>query len=687
MLKYVKLPFLLVAGVSALLAAVLMTTSWTRPPNAEAAPGGPGGFAGKVQCAGGPIAGSAVTLYAASDGKPVELAQAKTSDEGAFALDVGPDQLKASEGKVFYLTARGGTPKAGAAKGPSDTIVLMGLLGTQLPKTVTVNELTTVASTFTAARFIDGEAISGKPLGLKIAAGNVPNLVDPTTGKWGKVLLDPLNSSMTTTMANLDTLGSLISAFATTADDDWRARFLKAATPTGGATPRNTLEAMAGIARTPWAAPKDLYALFDEAYPQPKDGARRGAPFVPYLAYVPDDFCLSLSFAGGGCYASGRLMFDAEGNLWCGMNWMPGSQSGVNKSIGGGVGKFTPNGTALSPAITGFTGMGIDGVGWGTAVTKDQVWISSFNGKILVMDFDGKPVATESDFPFKEKFLGLMGIGVAANGDVWIADGSDNQLLFFPEGVIKEGRIVKVAGLKSPFDIVIDSQNRVWVANSSSDTVVRFPANDPTKVESFRAGIGVRALALDSKENVWVASNMDLKTPQPKLPDGISIMEQFKLITAHMFKYVSGPPPRPTGAVNMIRPDGTQPAPMGYTGEAINIPWGLNVDGNDDIWVGNMWGRCVTLLAGDDTKGHPAGTKTGDVIHVFQSGSIQMVTDVSIDPAGNVWAANNWNSLEADTSENPIRRTSTWGGGSNFTVIYGVAAPVKTPRIGKVRQP
>ena len=148
------------------------------------------------------------------------------------------------------------------------------------------------------------------------------------------------------------------------------------------------------------------------------------------------------------------------------------------------------------------------------------------------MDFDGKPVASESDFPFKEKFLGLMGIGVAANGDVWIADGSNNQLLYFPGGRIKDGKIVKLAGLKSPFDIVIDSQNRVWVANSSSDTVVRFPLNDPTKVESFRAGIGVRALALDSKENVWVASNMDLQTPQPKLPDGISIMEQFKLITA-----------------------------------------------------------------------------------------------------------------------------------------------------------
>ena len=544
-----------------------------------------------------------------------------------------------------------------------------------------------MASAFTAARFIDGESISGNPLGLRIAAENVPNLVDPETGNWGKVLLDPLNSSMTTTMANLDTLGSLISAYFTVANDDWRARFLKAAASPNGVTPQNTLEAMASIARVPWAVPKELYALFDEAYPLPAPDGRRSAPFIPYLVWSPDDFCLSLCFSGGGNYAAGRLMFDAEGNLWSGQNWLPGSQSGVNKSTGGGVSKFTPNGTPLSPPINGFTGMGIDGIGWGTAVANDKVWITSFNGKILVLNFDGTPAAKESDLPFKEKLLGLMGIGIATSGDVWIADGSDNQLLYFPKGEIKAGKIVKVAGLKSPFDIVIDDENRVWVANSSGDTVTRFPANDPTKVENFRAGIGVRALALDSKGNVWVASNMDLKTPVPKLPEGISIMEQFKLVAEAMFKYVMGPPPRPTGAVNMIRPDGTQPAPMGFTGEAINIPWGLNVDGNDDVWVGNMWGRSVTLLAGDNTVGHPAGTKTGDVIHVFKSGSIQMVTDASIDPAGNVWAANNWNSLEAAAGADPSRPTSTWGGGSGITVIYGVAAPVKPPRIGMVRKP
>ena len=194
-----------------------------------------------------------MTLYAAGEGAPSQLAQGKTDGKGEFKLKAKP----ASKDSVLYLVAKGGTPKAAADKGPNDAIALMALLGTTLPKKVTVNELTTVASAFTAARFINGESISGKPLGLRIAAGNVPNLVDPATGGWGKVLLDPLNSTQTTTLANLNTLGSLITAFFTVANDDWRARFLKAATPPGGTTPKNTLEAMAGIARVPWAEAKD----------------------------------------------------------------------------------------------------------------------------------------------------------------------------------------------------------------------------------------------------------------------------------------------------------------------------------------------------------------------------------------------------------------------------------------------
>ena len=663
-------------GCAAVVITVLTALASGRAQAADA-------ISGHVLGAGSPIEGATVTLYTAGTGAPQQLAHGKADATGAFKLDAS----HASPDAVLYVVAKGGTPKAAAAKGANDAVALMTLLGTARPKEVMINELTTVASTFTAARFIEGESISGNLLGLRIAAGNVPNVVDPETGTWGKALLDPINSTQTTTLANLDTLGSLISACFTVTNDDWRARFFKVSTPPSGVTPKNTLEAMAGIARVPWASPKELYTLFDEAYPQPKDGSRRKAPFVPYLAYVPDDFALSLCFAGGGVYSAGRLMFDGQGNLWSGQNWMAGSQSGVNQSIGGGVVKLSSNGIALSPPITGFTGMGIDGVGWGTAVTRDRVWITSFNGKILVLDFNGRPVGKESDFPFKEKFLGLMGIGVAANGDVWIADGSDNQLLYFLGGRVKDGRIVKVAGLKSPFDIVIDDQNRVWVSNSQSDKVVRFPADDPSKAESFRAGIGVRALALDSKGNVWVASNMSLDFPPPVIPDGASIMEQFKIAAGHMLKVLSSNPKMVTGVVNMIRPDGSQPAPTGFTGDkAVSVPWGLNIDGNDDVWIGNFWGRGVVLMAGDNTTGHPAGTKAGDAIHVFKGGSIQMLTDVSIDPAGDVWAANNWNDLNGAAAPDPARPTSTWGGGSGITVIYGVASPVQPPRMGKVNK-
>jgi hypothetical protein len=238
---------------------------------------------GQVQIGGGALAGSTVSLWAASADAPARLAQVQSDADGRFVVSVDATPSGVSS---LYLVASGGTPAVSKAGGDNKGIDLLAVLGNDPPPKVVVNELTTVASAFTNARFIKGESISGNPLGLKIAAGNVPNLIDPATGGWGKVILDPLNSTQTTTLANLDTLGSLIAAFATVANEDWRLRFLKATTATGGVTPKNTLEAMAGIAREPWAAPKDLYTLFDEAYPQPKDGSRRAAPFVPYLSFA-----------------------------------------------------------------------------------------------------------------------------------------------------------------------------------------------------------------------------------------------------------------------------------------------------------------------------------------------------------------------------------------------------------------
>jgi hypothetical protein len=69
----------------------------------------------------------------------------------------------------------------------------------------------------------------------------------------------------------------------------------------------------------------------------------------------------------------------------------------------------------------------------------------------------------------------------------------------------------------------------------------------------------------------------------------------------------------------------------------VDLPWGLNLDGNDDVWVANIAGRVnstrsVVLLAGANPQGHATGTKPGDLIHVFTPGSLQILTDVAIDP-------------------------------------------------------
>jgi hypothetical protein len=173
------------------------------------------------------------------------------------------------------------------------------------------------------------------------------------------------------------------------------------------------------------------------------------------------------------------------------------------------------------------------------------------------------------------------------------------------------------------------------------------------------------------------------------LPPKASIMEEFAAFKFILAGLQSGRV-KATGFASMIRPDGTQQpsAGGGYSGDgAVNLPWGINVDGNDDVWTTNGWSRGIVYLAGDNTKGHPAGTKTGDLLHLFISGAFENFTDVSIDAAGNAWCANNWNDVPIATGMTQDPARSTWGGGTGINVIYGVAEPVQPPRMGKVRRP
>jgi hypothetical protein len=145
---------------------------------------------GQVLGGGAPIAKSTVSLWAASTGAPIKLSQAGTGEDGRFSIRV-PDSRNA--GSSLYLVAEGGTPAANKASGDNSAIALMTVLGSKPPARVTINEMTTIASTWTHAQFIDGTAIKGRALGLRIAAGNMPNFVDLATGGWGEAIQGPLD--------------------------------------------------------------------------------------------------------------------------------------------------------------------------------------------------------------------------------------------------------------------------------------------------------------------------------------------------------------------------------------------------------------------------------------------------------------------------------------------------------------
>jgi hypothetical protein len=655
------------------------------------------GIEGQVQGGGAPIANATVTLWSASASAPSQLAEVKTDANGRFQISV--DQSPSKDASL-YLIAKGGEPAANKAGGNNPAIGLITVLGNAPPTKVTINEFTTVASVWTNNQFLDGTAIKGHPLGLNIAAGNVPNFVDLETGGWGDAIQDPLNSSQTPTMANFATLADALAGCITRVTADACPRLFIASTPPKGEAPTDTLSAAAAIARYPWYLPDRLFTLLEHLYPVPSGKTMRAVPFMPYLSFAPSAWVLPLKFDGGGYRAGGKAMFDSEGNLWVGDNFTVGWQ-GQDSLWQGNATKFAPNGKPLSPMTTGFAGGGMQGGTFGAAVdANDNAWLTSYGGKsIAVFDKNGKPLTPPEGITFGGK-LGLMqGIIVTPSGDVWSVGVEKNQLVFFPKGDLAKAKLFcegdsaePCKSFSSPFHLGIDQQDRIWVTNPASDHIVRFPASDPSKAETFKVGYSPGGLAIDSQGNVWVTDHFG------NGPRGLAKLIELGLLqkaggnvdeklTYTMFGQTS----KDGGSVTLLRPDGTEYPGSPFTGGGLPGPWAAVVDGNDNVWFSNFAGAQAPIveLCGVRTENCPPGFKTGEQISPpggYVGGGLQMQTDLAIDPAGNVWVMNNWQDIDScfGTPPEPL---STRCGGQGVVVFYGVAKPVHAPQIGPARAP
>jgi hypothetical protein len=655
---------------------------------------------GQVLGGGAPIANSTVGLWAASSNAPLKLAEAKTNDQGQF--DLRSTATRGSD-SILYLVATGGAPKAQNEGGDNPAIVLLAVLGNKPSEKVTINEFTTVASVWTNAQFLSGTTLQGYALGLRIAAGNVPNFVDLASGKFGGAILEPFNSTQTTTMANFATFATLMAACITRVRADACSSFFNAATPPDGKTPTDTLTASEATARNSAYKPERLFALLDSFYPVPQGKKLRPTPFMPYLSVVPSAWVMPLKFTGGGVNGPGKIMFDSEGNAWTGANFIVGSQ-GRDALWDGNLAEFAPNGKAISPAPTGFSGGGLEGPGFGTGMdANDNIWVTSTAGK-TISEFDktGKPLSPPEGYNFGGQ-LGLMqGIIATPSGDIWALDFGKDTVVYLPKGDASKGKVFcqstdgkpnkeSPCKLNGPFHLAIDQQDRIWITNAIGDTLTRFPANDPSQVEVLPAGgHSGKGMAIDSKGNAWIANT---------LGEGLNLWTKLHLLYLKLDEKMSEADPvilgyleeHPgLGSISMLRPDGTPGPGSPFNGGGSTWgTWAIAIDGNDQVWASNFMGKSITHLCGIRTETCAPGMKTGDPISPpsgYVGGNMEMLTDIAIDPAGNVWVANNWQNPSSCYGDGGEAK-STLCGGNGLTVFYGMAKPVRVPLIGPPRQP
>ena len=166
--------------------------------------------------------------------------------------------------------------------GDNPAITLLAVLGNKPPAKVVINEFSTIASVWTNAQFLDGSKLQGYALGLRIAAGNVPNFVDLQTGGWGTAIQEPLNGGQTPTMSNFATLADILAGCVTLIRSDACSSLFYAATSPKNEYPKDTLAAAENIARYPWYQPEKLFGLLNYLYPAPQ-----GTTIAPAVHALP----------------------------------------------------------------------------------------------------------------------------------------------------------------------------------------------------------------------------------------------------------------------------------------------------------------------------------------------------------------------------------------------------------------
>jgi hypothetical protein len=642
-----------------------------------------------------PVAGAAIRGTVHGGQNPIKNATIQLwtvgvgSSYGAAATTLGPPLITGSDGSFAYtagsytcptgttqtyITSSGGDPGLGTGVNPNIKLVAAtGNCSNLASDYIVINEVTTAATALALGQYFtttfgSSSADSfGSPstpqalTGMANAMATVNNLVTTSTGNAvtsntfttgvGTITATPESAKLYTVA---DILAACVNSVGGTTGDGSPCGHLFADVVTASGTPpTDTLQAAVYMSLNPTSANSnasfsgpcvnnlcDLFALITAQ-----------APFT--AGAQPTDWTVGIQYQGSGnaLLLSSPLAIAADfsGNIWV------ADESTATGFANASLAELSPSGSPLLASNLQ--------VGSGPTLTSN-------NPRNLAIDTNGNvfvPTSTTSAYLFEYTSTGSVvvspalskstyGIAIDGNNDVFVSEESSSPHFSFFEfvgGVLSADHQVEYANTSPIFQVeqlAIDTSGNLWASPQGSGS------------------LGVLEL---SNINISSCGAPPFATAPCPLPASSSSANTYTVTTSAGLSAAWGLAASPTG---IWAPNSTNSTVVNLTGTAPSItataygstsslatPGLVAVDGAGNVWVNNKVAGAISEFNGSGTVLSPSGTTIGFVhpgLVGTQNGGI------TIDPSGNVWAA------DYATS-----------GPTAFSVfeMVGAAAPTVTP--------